>query len=68
MGTKNLIRSDESGQAVVEYLLILSLGVTLAISVAVSLNEALSNQILRFGAVLEKDLRTGRAPANVYKN
>ncbi len=59
---------DESGQGTVEYILILSVSVVGAGAVSRSIMEALDKGLLRFGAQLEKDLKTGRAPLNIWEN
>lgn len=59
---------DESGQGTVEYLLILSVTIGFSIGMAKIALAALDTGILKFGAQLEKDLRTGRMPPSVYKN
>ncbi len=58
----------EGGQAVLEYVLILSLALGAAVTLARGVREALDSGVLKLGAQLEKDLRTGRAPAHVFKN
>jgi Flp pilus assembly pilin Flp len=60
--------SDESGQAITEYILILSVAVVGASAMARGLLKALDEGILRFGAELEKNLKTGRAPVSIWKN
>lgn len=59
---------DEEGQALTEYLLILSVSIVGAGALARGILAALDKGILRFGGQLEKDLKTGRAPLNVWKN
>lgn len=58
----------ERGQATVEYVLILSLTVATAIGLAKGILGAVDSGILRLGGQLEKDLKTGRAPLNVWIN
>lgn len=62
------LRNDESGQAVTEYILILSAAVIGAAALARTLLGVLDQGILRLGGQLEKDLKTGRAPLNVWRN
>ena len=60
--------SDDSGQATLEYILILSASVLGAAAISRSIITALDRGILHLGAELEKDLRTGRIPVDVWKN
>ena len=60
--------SDESGQGLTEYILILSasvFGVSQLVSV---MKNAFDQGSLRLGAQLEKDLKSGRAPLYVWEN
>ncbi len=59
---------DEDGQAVIEYVLILSATLVSAGLLARGILSALDNGVLKLGGVLEKDLKTGRAPLSVYQN
>ncbi len=59
---------DEDGQAVIEYVLILSATLISAGLLARGILSALDNGVLKLGGVLEKDLKTGRAPLSVYQN
>lgn len=59
---------DESGQATVEYILILSAVVTGAVALARVILASLDKGILILGGQLEKDLRTGRADVGIWKN
>ncbi len=68
---KNLITNlfqDESGQGMVEYLLILSACVVGASALAKKIIQSLDQAVLRLGGELEKDLKTGRAPLSVWEN
>lgn len=59
---------EESGQGTLEYVLLLGgtlLGVTQLLR---GLLSAFDQGLLRFGAQLEKDLKTGRASLNVWGN
>lgn len=60
--------ADESGQATTEYILILSVTVVGASALARTVLRALDNGVLKMGAELEKNLKTGRAPVNVWSN
>lgn len=59
---------DEEGQALTEYILILSAAVVGCVTLAKTILGTLDKGILRLGAQLEKDLQTGRAPLSVWKN
>jgi Flp pilus assembly pilin Flp len=59
---------DEEGQAVIEYILLLSATVIGAGLLARGILNALDSGILKLGGALEKDLKTGRAPLSVYQN
>ncbi len=60
--------SDESGQGVLEYVLLLSGTVIGAGLLARGILSSLDSGILKLGGQLEKDLKTGRAPLTVYQN
>lgn len=60
--------SDESGQSVLEYVLLLSATVIGAGLLARGILNSLDSGILKLGGQLEKDLKTGRAPLTVYQN
>jgi Flp pilus assembly pilin Flp len=59
---------DDDGQAVIEYILLLSMTVIGAGFLARGILNALDNGVLKLGGQLEKDLKTGRAPLSVYQN
>ena len=59
---------DDAGQATLEYILILSASVVGAAAISRSIISAVDRGILHLGAELEKDLRTGRLPVDVWKN
>lgn len=59
---------DESGQGTVEYILLLSITVIGAATFARAIINSLDKAVLRVGAQLEKDLKTGRAPLSVWEN
>jgi hypothetical protein len=63
-----LFISDENGQATTEYILILSAAVLGAGALSRGILKAIDDGILYLGGQLEKDLKTGRAPASVYNN
>lgn len=60
--------SDQEGQAIVEYLLILSVVVAGAGLLSRKLLEAIDTGILKLGGQLEKDLKTGRTPLDIWRN
>lgn len=60
--------SEEEGQATVEYILLLSVCVVGVTQMVKQLRNALDKGILRLGAQLEQDLKTGRAPLSVWSN
>ena len=60
--------SGEEGQATLEYILILSACVLGATQLGRKILSVLDGGILRVGAELEKDLKTGRAPLDVWTN
>ena len=64
---RRLLR-DDRGQATLEYILILSASVLGAAAISRTIISALDRGILNLGAQLEKDLRTGRVPVDVWKN
>jgi hypothetical protein len=70
-GFSALLRSfceDESGQATLEYILLLSFTVTGTIALARVIRDTLDKGVLRLGAQLEMDLKTGRADLSAWKN
>lgn len=62
------VRSDQSGQGTLEYLLILSLVILGVAQMNRRLIDVVDRVVLRVGAELEKDLKTGRAPLSVWSN
>ncbi len=61
-------RRSQSGQATLEYILLLSFVLSLAIGMSRTFITNIDRGIRRFGAQFEKDLKTGRAPLNVWQN
>lgn len=59
---------DESGQAVTEYILLLSFVIVMAVTMARGILGAAEGGVLGFGARFEKNLKTGRAPLSVWTN
>lgn len=68
--TESLARlaSDEEGQGTVEYMLILSVVIAGAGLLSRKLIQVLDTGVLKLGGQLEKDLKTGRAPVDIWKN
>ena len=60
--------ADDSGQATVEYVLLVSLSVGIAALFLRTIGAALDRGTLRFGGILEKRLKSGRAPLYVWEN
>jgi hypothetical protein len=58
---------QEDGQAITEYILLLSATIFSAIAMARAIKGGLDEGILSLGGQLEKDLRTGRASLRVWK-
>ncbi len=59
---------DESGQAVTEYVLLMSIALGSAIAISKGMMRVLDRFTLALGAQLEKDLKAGRAPSVIWKN
>lgn len=59
---------DESGQAITEYLLILSVAVATALTFSRGILKGISDGVLSLGGQLEKDLKTGRMRVEYWKN
>ena len=59
---------DESGQALSEYILILSAAVATALTFSRALLKGVSDGVLALGGQLEKDLKTGRLALGSWKN
>ena len=65
---KSFLVEEDSGQATVEYILLISFSVTSAVLLARGILSALDQGILKLGSQLEKDLKTGRAPLGIWSN
>lgn len=63
-----VLHRQESGQAITEYLLLLSIVVFGATALIRGIMSAFDQGILTLGGQLEKDLKTGRAKLSVWKN
>ena len=59
---------DESGQATIEYILILVVAVIGAAGLGSALLAVIDDSVLYLGGQLEKDLKTGRADLSVWSN
>lgn len=59
---------EESGQGTAEYILILSASVLGTVQLSKIIISNLDKAVLHLGAILEQDLKTGRAPASVWEN
>ena len=59
---------DDGGQAVTEYILLLSVVVGAGIALKNGIITAIDKGILLFGGQLEKDLKSGRAPVTIWTN
>jgi hypothetical protein len=71
IGRKFRLRSqlrDESGQAIIEYILLLSLIFTVSAAFSRRIISALDSSITVFNGTLEKDLRTGRIGVGIWEN
>jgi hypothetical protein len=60
--------AEEEGQAILEYMLILMATVVGAGLISQKILQTVDSGILSLGGQLEKDLKTGRAPLDIWKN
>lgn len=60
--------SEEEGQGTVEYMLLIGFCIVGASQIARGILNVLDQGILKLGGQLEKDLKTGRAPLNAWRN
>lgn len=69
-GKKFLVRllADEEGQALMEYILLISFAIVGATQIARGILKVLDQGVLRLGGQLEKDLKTGRSPLSAWRN
>lgn len=63
----SFIRED-SGQAITEYILLLSVTVIGVGALMRGILAALDRGILTLGSAMERDLKTGRADVSIWKN
>jgi hypothetical protein len=61
-------QSGEEGQAIVEYILLLSVIFVVAASFSRNAIRSLDASITTFNGQLERDLRTGRAGVDIWEN
>lgn len=59
---------EEDGQAFTEYILLLSATMVGVVGITRLAIKALDKGVLNLGLQLQKDLKTGAAPLNVWKN
>jgi Flp pilus assembly pilin Flp len=59
---------EESGQAITEYVLLLSMTLVGAVALARGLITAINAATLTLGGQLEKDLKTGKVDLSVWSN
>jgi Flp pilus assembly pilin Flp len=59
---------SEDGQSMVEYLVLLSACIMGSAALARQIISVIDRGMLRLGGQLEKDLKVGRAPLNVWEN
>ncbi len=64
MGKKT--RSNQSGQAITEYILLLSIVVGLFVAILGNFTNAFYKITLGLGGKMELQMRTGRAPATLW--
>lgn len=64
----NKFLAEEDGQAITEYILILSACIFGATTLARGILKALDDGVLKLGGQLEKDLKSGRAPLTAWQN
>jgi Flp pilus assembly pilin Flp len=62
------LHQDDSGQATVEYILLLTFTISGTVALSRVILSAIDRGILRLGAQLEMDLKTGRASLGAWKN
>lgn len=59
-------KHTESGQAIVEYVLLLSIVLGIMVYFMNTLTGSFDDSTARFGGKIEKQIRTGSAPASVW--
>lgn len=68
MSAFQALLQDEEGQAMTEYIIILSVAAIFAGRFGRALVDAFDRGVLYLGVELEKNLKTGRAPLGVWRN
>ena len=58
----------QKGQATTEYVLLLALILTGAIFMSRQIIDVMDRGLLKLGSQIEKDLHTGKTPANAWRN
>jgi len=59
---------DEKGQTTVEYILILTVTIVAVMALVRMIMRLTDRGVLKLGSQLEKDLKTGRLPVNVWRD
>lgn len=59
---------SQDGQTLIEYLLLLILVLGISITLSRNLTKALDSKVAKMGGALEKQLKTGRVPVDVWFN
>ncbi len=67
-GKKCRVLSNQSGQGTLEYMLLLIILVVAGASFTATILRSVDDQILAVGGRLEKQLKTGRANVNSWRN
>lgn len=62
------LHEDDRGQATLEYVLLLAFTIGGTVGLAKAILATLDKGVLRLGAQLEMDLKTGRADLSAWKN
>jgi Flp pilus assembly pilin Flp len=65
---RRFLREEDSGQATVEYILLLAFCALTAVAMSKGILGALDRGVLRLGGQLERDLKSGRAPLGIWSN
>ena len=65
---RQLPNVSEAGQATIEYVIIMTAAVTVAITLGRSLLKVFDSGLLKLGAQVERDLKTGRGELDIWKN
>jgi Flp pilus assembly pilin Flp len=63
---KALSRSNQSGQAVIEYVLVLAVALSVVIVVRLTIVASLDKGVAGVGGRFERELRTGSLPASYW--